>query len=175
MFLATFEDAVPSNATDVPSNDLISDAGQGTGRQRSERLRVKRDAAGLAQVSGWVPKERRAYAREVLAALARGTNSLPPDPEQTAELEKARDEAEAARAAEATVRTALAAAERHGRAVTSELDAARAQLEAARDAGRQAEAAAAQARVEVERFQAAPGLRARAIRWLVSRPAAKSA
>jgi hypothetical protein len=113
-----------------------------TGRERKERLRAKRSEAGLAQVSGWVPKERRAYAREVLTALARGANSLPPDPEQAAELDAARAEAVAARAAEVVARAALAEAERHGLALTAELDAARAEVEAAQDAGRQAEAAA---------------------------------
>ncbi len=162
-----------------------------TGRERKERLRARRDADGLAQVSSWVPKERRAYAREVLAALARGANSLPLDPEQKAALETARAEAEAARTAEAVARTALAEAERHGRALAVELDAARAEAEAARDAGRQAaaaalaraemaerargdaarelaaaETAAARARAEAERFQKAPGLRGRVVRWL---------
>ena len=41
-----------------------------TGRERKERLRARRDEAGMAQVSGWVPKDRRPYAREVLSALA---------------------------------------------------------------------------------------------------------
>ncbi len=155
-----------------------------TGRERKERLRARRDEAGMAQVSGWVPKERRPYAREVLAALARGANSLPPDPEQAAALDAAQADAAAARAAEAEARTALAEAEQRGQALAAELD-------AAREAGRQAEAAAvaradaaeqareaavdelratealaAQARAEVERFQKAPGLRGRVVRWL---------
>ena len=123
-----------------------------TGRQRKKRLRTRRSEAGLAQVSGWVPKERRAYAREVLAALARGANSLPQDPEYLAELEKVRAEAEAARAAEVATRTALAAAEEREQVLAGELDAAR---------------------VEAERFQKAPGLRGRAIRWLAFRSVAK--
>ena len=149
-----------------------------TGRERKERLRARRDKVGMAQVSGWVPKERRAYAREVIAALARGANSLPPDPEQVATLEAAQADATAARAAEAAVRV--------------ELDAARAEGEASREAGRQAaaaaldrataaeqaqealagrlrtaEVAAAQAQAKAERFQQTPGMRGRVARWLV--------
>ena len=43
-FLATLGGVVPSNAADVPGNALDADAGasEGTGRQRSERLRAKR-------------------------------------------------------------------------------------------------------------------------------------
>lgn len=167
------------------------DGGDKTGRARKERLRVRRDEAGLAQVSGWVPKERRAYARDVLAALARGANSLPPDPEQAAELDVARAEAAAARAAETAIRATLTEAEEHGQVLAAELVAARAEIKAEREEGRKvavaaqeranvaeraredaarelqvAEAAAAQARAEVERFQKAPGLRGRVVRWL---------
>ncbi len=155
-----------------------------TGRERKERLRARRDEAGMAQVSGWVPKDRRPYAREVLAALARGANSLPPDPEQAAALDVAQAEATAAKAAEAEARAALAKAEQHGQALAAELDAARetgrqaeaaamARAEAAErarkaavDELRAAEALAAQARVEAERFQKVPGLRGRVVRWL---------
>ncbi len=155
-----------------------------TGRERKERLRARRDEAGMAQVSGWVPKDRRPYAREVLAALARGANSLPPDPEQAAALDAAQADATAARAAEAEARAALAKAEQHGQVLAAELDAARktgreaetaamARAEgaerarkAALDELRAAEALAAQARVEAERFQKLPGLRGRVVRWL---------
>ncbi len=158
-----------------------------TGRERKERLRARRDEAGMAQVSGWVPKDRRPYAREVLAALARGANTLPPDPEQAAALDAAQADATAARAAEAEARAALAKAEQHGQALAAELDAAwetgrqaetvamaraegaeRAQ-KAAVDELRAAEALAAQARMEAERFQKVPGLRGRMVRWLVNR------
>ncbi len=160
-----------------------------TGRERKERLRARRDEAGMAQVSGWVPKDRRPYAREV---LARGTNSLPPDPEQAAALEAAQADASAARVAEAAARAMLAEARQRGQAMTAELDATRAEAEAAREAGRQAEAsavaraktaervqeaitgelraaeaAATQARAQAERFQQAPGLRGWVVRWLV--------
>ena len=163
-----------------------------TGRERKERLRQRRDAAGLAQVSGWVPKDRRAYAREVIAALARGANSLPPDPTQAAVLDAAQVDAAAARAAEGKARVALAEAERHARALAADLDgakaaAAQAGLEASsraeaaaearaaavererdgiRDELQAAEAASAAARAEAERFQQVPGLRGRVVRWL---------
>ena len=114
-----------------------------TGRERKERLRARRGEAGMAQVSGWVPKDRRPYAREVLAALARGANSLPLDPEQAAAVDAAQVDAAAARAAEAAARAALAEAEQHRQALAAELDAARAEGAAAREAGRQTEAAAA--------------------------------
>jgi len=168
------------------------DAHDKTGRERKERLRQRRDEAGMAQVSGWVPKDRRAYAREVIAALARGANSLPPDPEQVTALATAQAAADAARVAEAETRVALVEAERRGQALTAELDAARDESEAAREAGHQAEVAAvaraeaaeqareaiaaelraveavaAQAQAEAERFRQAPGLRGRVARWLV--------
>lgn len=141
-----------SDATDVPSNEVHEfSARSSTGRQRSERLRARRGEAGLAQVSGWVPKERRAYAREVLEALARGANSLPPDPEQAAALEAAQIETDRARAAEAEAQAALVQAKKHGQILTAQLAAIRAEieaekrqrlvLEAQRDAARAAEAA----------------------------------
>jgi hypothetical protein len=61
-----------------------------TARERKQRMRAKREAAGVAQVSGWVPAARRAYAREVLKAVAEGANSLPPDPELMAALDAAK-------------------------------------------------------------------------------------
>ena len=142
---------MPSDATDVPSNKNPKFLASSSGRQRSERLRARRDEAGLAQVSGWVPKERRAYAREVLEALARGANSLPPDPEQAAVLEAVRIEADRAKAAEADAQAALVQAKEHGQELTAQLDATRAEIEAEkrqrqalkaeRDAARAAEAA----------------------------------
>jgi len=162
-----------------------------TGRERKERLRARRDEAGMAQVSGWVPKDRRPYAREVLAALARGANSLPPDPEQAAILDAAQADAARARVAEEVARAALTEAEQRRQALAAELDAARAEDAVAREAGHQTEvvaiaraeaaeraqeviagelrtakADAVQARSEAERFRQAPGLRGRAIRWL---------
>jgi len=156
-----------------------------TGRERKERLRARRDEAGLAQVSGWVPKERRAFAREVLVALAQGANSLPPDPEQAAALEAvqaaleaAQAEAIAARTAEAATSKALLVAQEHGQVLTAELDAARAEIKVVLDAKRQAETTAlaqmgiaktetALALAAAERFQKAPGLKGMMARWLV--------
>jgi len=149
----------------------------GTGRERKERLRARRDEAGMAQVSGWVPKDRRPYAREVLAALARGANSLPPDPEQVAALDAAQAEAVAARGAEAAACAALAEAEQQRQALAAELDVVHAENRVAQEASRQAivaalaraeaaETAAAQARAEAGWFQQAPGLRGRVVRWL---------
>lgn len=182
---------MPSNVGDVPSDTSSSRAGEGTGQKRSERLRARRDAEGLAQVTGWVPKDRRAYAREVIAALARSANSLPPDPEQAAILDAAQADAARARVAEAAAYVALVEAEQRRQALVAELDAARVEGAAARKAGCQAEAAAvaraeaaeraqeaivgelraakadaAQARLEAERFRQAPGLRGRVVRWL---------
>ena len=196
--LETLGVVMPRNDSVVPSDVQIvsSDATEAHveagGKKRSERLRARRDEAGLAQVSGWVPKDRRAFAREVLAALSRGSNSLPPDPSQAAALEAAQSALEAAQVEAAAAREMLVAAQQHEQSLTAELgaihvkldaahaelDVARAEIEVALDAKRQAEAAAlAQveaARAEAvlslakaERFQKAPGLRGRAIRWLV--------
>lgn len=123
-----------SNVDDVPSDASNIHVGESAGRQRSERLRARRDAAGMAQVSGWVPKDRRAYAREVIAALARGANSLPPDPIQAAALEVAQADAAAARVAEGKARAALVEAEQHARALATDLNAARAAAAAAQEA-----------------------------------------
>lgn len=170
---ATLGDNVPSNAGGVPGDASGFQHSEGAGRQRSERLRARRNAAGMAQVSGWVPKERRAYAREVIAALARGANSLPPDPEYAGAVEAARAETETARTAEVAARAALAEAEQREQELVAERDATRVRAEAAEQA--QAEAAGAlqaakeataSAQAETRRFQGVPGLRGRVIRWL---------
>jgi hypothetical protein len=177
------EQSVPRNATEAHT-----EAG---GKKRSERLRARRDEAGLTQVSGWVPKDRRAFAREVLAALSRGSNSLPPDPGQAAALEVAQNALEAAQAEAVAAREMLEVAQQHEHSLTdelgaihvklnaaqAELDVARAEVQVALDAKRQAETAAlvqvetakaeaALAQATAERFQKASGLRGRAIRWL---------
>ncbi len=181
---------MPSNVKPMPSDDqsVPSDASEvhveAGGKKRSERLRARRDEAGLAQVSGWVPKDRRSYARDVLAALAQGANSLPPDPEQAealratqATLEAAQVEAMTAKRAEAVASEALLAAQAREEVLAAELDVARAEIEVALDAKRQAETSAlaqvqaakieaALAQATAERFQKAPGLRGRVIRWL---------
>lgn len=198
MLLETLGVIMPRNDSVVPSDVQIvsSDATEAHieagGKKRSERLRARRDEAGLAQVSGWVPKDRRAFAREVLAALSRGSNSLPPDPGQAAALEAAQSALEAAQAEAVAACRMLAAAQQHEQSLTAELgaihvklDAAHAELDAARaeirvmlDGRHQAETAAlvqleaaraeaALAQVTAERFQKVSGLRGRAIRWLV--------
>ncbi len=113
-----------------------------------------------------MPKERRAYAREVIVALARGTNSLPPDPEQAAALKEARAKAEIARAEVQDARTALAEAEQRGQELVGKLDTACARAEAAEwaqmkatEALQASEKAVAAARTEADRFQAMPGLK----------------
>lgn len=182
---------VPSDDQDVPSNVLGAHADDG-GKKRSERLRARRDEAGLAQVSGWVPKDRRPYARKVLAALAQGANSLPPDPEQAATLkavqaalEVAEAKVVAAKLTEETIREALMAAQQHEQvlttelgAVRAELDVSRAEVEVALDGKRQAEIAAlahieavkAEAAIALEtaqRLHNVPGLRGRVVRWII--------
>lgn len=124
-----------------------------TGRERKERLRARRDEAGMAQVSGWVPKDRRPYAREVLAALARGANSLPPDPEQAAALDAARADATVARTAAALAYAVLAEAEQREQAVAAELDAVHAKAGATREADLQIVAAAVARAEMAERSQ----------------------
>lgn len=186
---------VPSDEQNVSSNTVEAHVESG-GKKRSERLRVRRDEAGLAQVSGWVPKDRRAFAREVLAALSRGSNSLPPDPAQAVALEAAQRALEAAQAEAVAVREMLTAEQQHGLSLTTELaathaklnaahaelDVARAEIEVVLDGRHQAETAAlaqveaakaeaALAQATAERFQKASGLRGRAIRWLARRPA----
>ncbi len=183
---------MPRNSGNVPRNAPETHLVEDGGKKRSERLRARRDEAGLAQVSGWVPKERRAYARKVLAALAQGANSLPPDPEQAVVLEAAEAETAAARAGERSALAALTLAEQREQALAAELEAAHATIESIQQVSCQAEAAAlaqakeanqvredvldqlraakataVQARVEAERLRQAPGLRGRVARWLV--------
>ncbi len=143
-----------------------------TGRERKERLRARRDEAGMAQVSGWVPKDRRPYAREVLAALARGANSLPPDPEQVAALEAAQA---VAKAAEVQIRAALVEVEatretgRQAEMVAmARVEAAERAQEAIRGKLQAVEAAMIQAQEEAKRLHKLPGVRGWIVRWLAN-------
>ncbi len=143
-------------------------------RRRAAKLRERRGEEGQTRISAWVPRERASYARQVLQAAAAGANALPPNPEQAAALDAAQADAAASRAAEVTALACLAEAERHGRDLVAELSAARTVAEAAERAQeaiagqlRAVEAVAAQVRAEAERFQEAPGLRGRMVRWLV--------
>lgn len=130
-----------------------------TGRERKERLRARRDEAGMAQVSGWVPKDRRAYAREVIAALARGANSLPPDPAQAAALDMALAEAGALRVELEKARVAGERAREDAQERTVEVKAATVRAEVAErdreEAMRELAAVQAEAETLQERERAA--------------------
>jgi hypothetical protein len=126
----------------------------------------------MAQVSGWVPKDRRPYAREVLAALARGANSLPPDPEQVAALEAAQA---VAKAAEVQIRAALVEVEatretgRQAEMVAmARVEAAERAQEAIRGKLQAVEAAMIQAQEEAKRLHKLPGVRGWIVRWLAN-------
>jgi hypothetical protein len=125
-------------------------------RARKKRLHSKRAEAGLAQISAWVPIERRSYARNVLKAVALGANSLPPDPEIAAELAEARAKIEQIKA-EAAQQRAIWEAERE---VARESQAkAQERIGEALQRAEKAEAAIRQAKT-------LPGLKGRLVRWL---------
>jgi chromosome segregation ATPase len=162
-----------------------------TARERKQRMRAKREAAGVAQVSGWVPAARRAYAREVLKAVAEGANSLPPDPELSAALDAAKADLIAAHveieAAKAQIAQIEMMAERQRQALEAERDAARA-AEAAEREKVQATATEAQvaaktaqeaqkratealgraekAETAIRQAKSLPGVRGRLVRWM---------
>ena len=162
-----------------------------TARERKQRMRAKREAAGVAQVSGWVPAARRAYAREVLKAVAEGANSLPPDPELMAALDGAKIDLAAAHAEIAAAKAQIAqievTAECQRQALEAERDAAKA-AEAAESEKAQATAMEAQAAVRtaqeaqeraiealgraekaettIRQARSLPGVRGRLVRWL---------
>lgn len=142
-------------------------------RRRAAKLRERRDEAGQVRISAWVPRERAAYARQVLQAAAAGANALPPNPEQQGVLDAARSEVVSVRAELDQARTAAEQAGQFARERAEEAGAAQARAETAErardEAARElaaAEVLATLARAEAERFQKAPGLRGRAIRWL---------
>ena len=136
-----------------------------TSRERKQRMRAKREAAGVAQVSGWVPAARRAYAREVLKAVADGANSLPPDPELMAALDAAKADLIAAHteieAAKAQIVQIEVTAERQRQALEAERDAARGaeamEREKAQTTATEAQAAARTAQEAQERAMEALG------------------
>jgi len=158
-----------------------------TARERKQRMRARREADGMAQVSGWVPAARRAYAREVLRAVAEGANSLPPDPELAAALDTVRDDLTKARAEIEAREELLRAAHDREVQLQAERDAARAAeaeglakvQEATSEAAEAARAAqeererATEAAARAEKAEAAmrqaktlPGVRGRLVRWL---------
>jgi hypothetical protein len=125
-------------------------------RARKKRLHSKRAEAGLAQISAWVPIERRSYARDVLKAVALGANSLPPDPEMAAELAAARTKIEQIEAEVAQQRIILEA----------EREAARASEAKAQERAAEALRRAETAETAIYRTKALPGLKGRLVRWL---------
>ena len=132
-------------------------------RRRAAKSREKRQQAGQARISAWVPQGRAAYAHRVLQALAAGRNALPPDPEQEATIAALRAELDQVQAS-AAQREGEMAVERD--AAIDRACAAERERDTARCGLRAAEAASARAQAEAERLQKAPGLRGRVIRWL---------
>lgn len=146
-------------------------------RRRTAKLRKQREQAGQVRIQAWVPRERAAYARQVLHAAASGANTLPPDPAQQAALDAARAEAtaahaelagarnagrqaEQAKAAEAAAALARAEAAEQGREEAArELVTARAEAEAAQGRERAAQGTAAVLRTELEEIRGRRGLR----------------
>jgi multidrug efflux pump subunit AcrA (membrane-fusion protein) len=125
-------------------------------RARKKRLHSKRAEAGLAQISAWVPIERRSYARDVLKAVASGANSLPPDPEIAAELAAAQTKIEQIEA-EVVRQRAILEAERE----TARMSEAKAQEQA-----REALVRAEKAEAAIRQARNLPGVRGRLVRWL---------
>ncbi|MDD2861557.1 MAG: hypothetical protein PHI71_10890 [Acidiphilium sp.] len=158
-----------------------------TARARKQRMRARREADGMAQVSGWVPTARRAYAREVLRAVAEGSNSLPPDPEMAAALDAVRADLSRAHAQIEARETALQAARDLEARLQAERDEARAAevterekvaaiTSEAREAARAAQEAkerttealqrAEKAETAIRQAKALPGIKGRLVRWL---------
>lgn len=173
---------VPRHGWGVPM-----DGDDKTARARKQRMRARREADGMAQVSGWVPTARRAYAREVLRAVAEGANSLPPDPEMAAALDAVRTDLSRAHAEIEAREAALQAARGREARLQAERDAARAAevterekvvtiaLEA-QEAARAAQEAkerttealqrAEKAEAVIRQAKTLPGLKGRLVRWL---------
>ena len=156
-------DEAVSDHTPIDAQPVSDHAQREANRRRAAKAREKRQQAGQTRISAWIPQERASYARQVLQAVIAGGNALPPDPEQSELLKALRAELAQAQAA---------AVQREGE-LTAERDAADARARTAeheRDALQGRLQAAEHARADAERFQALPGLRGRAIRWLASRP-----
>lgn len=125
-------------------------------RARKKRLHSKRAEAGLAQISAWVPIERRSYARDVLKAVASGANSLPPDPEIAAELA----------AAQTKIVQIEAEAVRQRAILEAEREAARISEAKAHEQVREALGRAEKAETPIRQVRSLPGVRGRLVRWL---------
>lgn len=149
-------------------------------RHRAAKLRQRREQAGQVRIQAWVPRERAAYARQVLHAAAVGANTLPPNPEQQDVLDATKAEAGALRAeleeaqatgdqagreaqertAEAAVALARAeAAERGREEAARELVVVRAKAEAAQVRERAAQEAADALRGELAGIRGRGGWR----------------
>jgi hypothetical protein len=125
-------------------------------RARKKRLHSKRAEAGLAQISAWVPIERRSYARDVLKAVASGANSLPPDPEMAAELA----------AAQTKIKQIEAEAVRQRAILEAEREAARMSEAKAQERATEALVRAEKAETAIRQAKNLPGLKGRLVRWL---------
>lgn len=142
-------------------------------RERKQRMRARREAEGLSQVSGWVPAARRAYAREVLKAVAAGANSLPPDPELAAALDAARLALTDAQAAIAERDRLLGASVDRAEQLQAVLDAARAaeaamqsEVQEERERATEATGRAGRAEAVILKAKTLPGIKGRLLRWL---------
>lgn len=172
-------DHAESDETPVSGHLPVPDrAGQrAADRRRAAKLRERREQAGQVRIQAWVPRERAAYARQVLQAAAGGANALPPDPGQQVDLDAARAEAVALRAeleevraahdhqaeqAQSAEAAALARAEatERGRAEAArELAAVRSEVEAAQGRERAAQEAAAVLQGELAKIKGRGGWR----------------
>lgn len=172
-------DHADTDETPVSGHSSVPDrAGQrAADRRRAAKLRERRDQEGQVRIQSWVPRERAAYARQVLQAAAVGANTLPPDPGQQADLDAAKSEAAAARAKLEEVRAAgdrlaqqaqlveaaalarAETAERSREEAARELVAARIESEAAQERERAAQEAADVLRDELERIKGRGGWR----------------
>ena len=141
--------AVTSHALEVDTDNRNEQ--RAADRRRAAKLRERREQAGQVRIQAWVPRQRAAYARQILRTAVAGANALPPDPEQQAELDAARAETaavkaelEAARAAndcqvqqaqsaEAAALTRAEEAERGREKTAYELAAARAEVQIAQE------------------------------------------
>lgn len=132
-------------------------------RARKKRLHSKRADAGLAQISAWVPVDRRSYAREVLKAVASGSNSLPPDPEMVAELENMRSKIEAA---ELQIKTLEAERDAAKESEAKRIAEAKQIVQDARNLAKTASGRAKNAENTIKRVKSLPGIKGRLVRWL---------
>lgn len=178
------EPAVSGHA--LPTEDR---AGQrAADRRRAAKLRQRREQAGEVRIQAWVPRERAAYARQVLQAVVAGANALPPDPVQQADLDAARAEATTAwaelgearavgdrhavqaQSAEAAALARAEAAEQGWEKTTRELAATRAEAQVLQGREQAAREAAAKLLGELEGIRGRGGWRGMLMRLASTRP-----